>query len=162
MGEHSPGPWAAQRHYSSSVSGSRRGGLHINAADGRRLATVWEHPLAMADALLMASAWMQRERIDELIEVESIYWRALTDVLIGAQQRSQSHADVIALAAGALTKASAIMPLEKRAGLGSAPAKRRCIYQGKGGWRCPLEPEPGYLLCQTHISAEALADSSER
>jgi hypothetical protein len=57
-----------------------------------------------------------QHRLDALIEVEAVYWRALTDVLIGAQEQSQSHADVIARVSDALITAGTIVPLEERAG----------------------------------------------
>ena len=60
----------------------------------------------------------QAAEIESLLTVEAIYWRALTDLLIGARQQSQSHADVIALVAQALHEASAFVPSnDRRAGL---------------------------------------------
>ena len=40
-------------------------------------------------------------RVRELLDENVRYWTALADLLIGAQQQSQSHADVIAVVVAA-------------------------------------------------------------
>ena len=78
------------------------------ARQGRGQAIAERDEARRALAAAEAEVARLKEQASVLLRETTTYWEALTDLIIGAEQQSQSHADVIARASEALVAAKSV------------------------------------------------------